>query len=136
MGRKNKVSIISIICWSTALLFGLWGLIMLALINRLSPGYSYLLTVGAVMMFGWAFLLIWADRNHSHRKGVFFITGLIAGGLLFAQLYGYFIGALSEKITMITGALLFALMALLVLSYFITKQAGHPKKYNLEQQLF
>jgi len=82
------------------------------------------------MMFGWAFLLIWADRDHYYRKGVFFITALVGVALLFAQLYGYFIGALPVKITMVTGTLLFALVALFALSYFVAKQAGCSKRYK------
>ncbi len=71
MGKIKKVSLISIICWSSAMLLGLGGIFMLASVNRFSPGYSYLSITGAVMMFGWAFLLVWADRDHSCRKGVF-----------------------------------------------------------------
>ena len=130
MGKIKKVSLISVICWSSAILLGLSGILMLSSVNRFSSGYSYLLIVGAVMMFGWAFLLVWADRDHSYRKGVFFITGLMSVGLLFAQMYGYFIGVLSLKIAIVIAAAPCALIILFALSYLAAKRADCPKRYN------
>jgi hypothetical protein len=135
MSKIKKGLCISIICWSSAILFGLWGVWMLTYISKFGPGYSYLLTVVAVMMFGWAFLLVWADRNHVYRKGVFFVTGLVATGLLLGQIYGYYIGVLTEKITIVTGTLLFALVVLFALSYFFSKRAVCPKSTILNSNL-
>ena len=130
MGKTKNVSLISMICWSSAILFYLWGILMLSSQSSSSPGHSYLLTVGAVMMFGWAFLLVWADRDHYYRKGVFFITALVAVGLLFAQMYGYFIGALSAKVAVSAGTLLCAVIILFTLSYFAAKRTGCSKRYK------
>jgi hypothetical protein len=130
MGKIKKVSLISIICWSSAMLLGLGGIFMLASVNRFSPGYSYLSITGAVMMFGWAFLLVWADRDHSYRKGVFFVTCLVAVGLLFAQVYGYFIGVLPLNVAIVIAAFLCALIILFALSYLAAKQADCPRRYN------
>jgi heme A synthase len=130
MGKIKKVSLISIICWSSAILLGLSGILMLSYVNRFSSEYSYLLIIGAIMMFGWAFLLVWADRDHSYRKGVFFITGLVAVGLLFAQVYGYFISVLSLKIAVAIATSLCALIVLFALSYLAAKRADCPKRYD------
>jgi len=117
-------------CWSSAILLGLSGVLMLSAVSQFSPGDSYLLIIGVVMMFGWAFLLVWANRDHSYRKGVFFITGLMAVGLLFAQVYGYFIGVLSLKIAVATATCLCAMIVLFALSYLAAKRADCPGRFD------
>ncbi len=134
MIKKDKISRISIICWSSAILLGLIGILMLSSIYRFGSEYSYLLIVGAVMMFGWAFLLVWADRDHYYRKGVFAITGLVTTGLLFAQMYGYSIGVLPLKIAVATAFFLCMLIVLFALSYLAVKRTGCSKK-NIFRQL-
>jgi len=45
-------------------------------ISNFNPGieYRYAMGVGASLMLGWAFLLIWADRQPAERKGVLLLT--------------------------------------------------------------
>jgi heme A synthase len=130
MGNTKKVFLTSIVCWSSAILLGLSGILILTSIDRSSPEYSYLLILGAVMVFSWASLLVWADRDHSYRKGVFAITGLMTVGLLFAQMYGYSIGVLSLKVTVAIAISLGALIVLFTLSYLAVKRSDCPKRYN------
>jgi hypothetical protein len=130
MAKIKRFSLISMICWSSAILLGLSGILILSSVSQFSSGNSYLLIIGVVMMFGWAFLLVWADRDHSYRKGVFLITGLMAVGLLFAQVYGYFIGVLSLKIAVATATCLCSMIVLFALSYLAAKRADCPKRFD------
>ena len=130
MAKIKNVSLISLICWSSAILLGLIGMLMLLSVSKFSSENGYLLIIGVVMMFGWAFLLVWAERDHSYRKGVFFITGLVAVGLLFAQGYGYIIGVLSLKIAVAIATSLCALIVLFALSYLAAKRADCPKRFD------
>jgi len=45
-------------------------------INDFDPGneYRYAMGMGASLMLGWTFLLIWADRKPVERKGVLLLT--------------------------------------------------------------
>ena len=131
MIKIDNVSRISIICWTSAILLGLIGILMLLSISSFNSEDSYLLVTGAVLMFGWAFLLVWADRDHSYRKGVFAITGLVTAGLLFAQIYGYSIGVLPLKITVATVFFLCLLIVLFALSYLAVKRTDCSKKHIL-----
>ena len=133
MSKSYRVPLISIICWTSSVLFGSSGVLMLAVSDRYEPPVGYALALGAIMMFGWVLLLLWADRNHEYRKGVFFISGLVAGGLLLAQVYGYFIGALSAATALVTGILLLGVITAFAFSYYVAKRVGCSKKYNVKQ---
>jgi hypothetical protein len=54
----------------------------------------------------------------------------VAVGLLFAQVYGYFIGVLSFYVAIVIATFLCALIILFALSYLAAIQADCPKKYN------
>lgn len=47
------------------------------------------LGIGASLMFGWAALLLWADRKPLERKGVLVLTVAVILGLAFTILYGF-----------------------------------------------
>ena len=57
-------------------------------LENFNPGaeYRFAMGMGASLMFGWAVLLIWADRKPLERKGILLITvfpaifGLMAAG--------------------------------------------------------
>ena len=136
MSKSYQVPLISIICWTSSALFGFSGLLMLAVQNRYEPTVGYALAISAIIMFGWAFLLIWADRNQAHRKGVFLITILIAAGLLLAQVYGFLIGVLSAAMALVTGILLLGVITSFACSYYIAKRLERSKRYDLERHFF
>jgi drug/metabolite transporter (DMT)-like permease len=75
--------------------------------------YRYPMGLAATLLFGWALLLIWADRRPLERRGVlpptiFVIVGLLAAGV-FAAASGIF--PIARIIpTSILGAALIALM--------------------------
>jgi hypothetical protein len=50
--------------------------------------YRYALGLGASLMLGWSFLLIWADRKPLERKGVILLTVFpVITGLILAEIY-------------------------------------------------
>ena len=49
--------------------------------------YRYAMRFGASLMFGWAVLLLWADRKPLERRGVLPITVLVIAGLAWAGAY-------------------------------------------------
>lgn len=81
---SNKVIFLRICYWFGAALDGVMVLPMLSPaiggavfgIPDFHPGsdYRYAMMVGASLMLGWAFLLVWADRKPLERKGVILIT--------------------------------------------------------------
>jgi len=93
---KNKILLLRISYWLGAILDFLTIIPMLNAkvgaamfgIANFNPGndYRYAMGVGASLMLGWTFLLIWADRKPLERKGVLILTicpvmlGLIASG--------------------------------------------------------
>ena len=51
-------------------------------------GFRYAMGTSASLMFGWTFLLIWADRQPVKRKGVLLLTIFpVITGLLASSLY-------------------------------------------------
>jgi len=83
--------------WTGAIIDGLAAIQMLvpaifAATNKLPdfhPGaeYKYAMGMGASLMLGWTFLLIWADRKPMERKGILPITvfpvifGMVVNGI-------------------------------------------------------
>ena len=49
--------------------------------------------MAAVLMLGFSAVLLWADRDPMHRRGVLGCTFLVVGGLLIANLAAGFAGA-------------------------------------------
>jgi len=59
-------------------------------IENFNPGndYRYAMGIGASLMCGWVFLLIWADRKPFERKGVLLLTMFpVLAGLIFSGIY-------------------------------------------------
>ena len=135
MGKIKKVTLISTICWSSAFIFSLMGIYMLSIMDRYSPANRYTIIICAVMLFGWAFLLLWADRNHPYRKGVFLITMLVAAGILCAQVYSFYIGIFPPFVTLVTCILMLGIISSFAFSYRLAKVAECPKRYNIDQHL-
>ena len=68
-------------------------------ISDFNPGndYRYAMGVGASLMLGWTFLLIWADRKPVERKGILLLTVFpVIFGLVIAGIYAF----ISNLITM------------------------------------
>jgi len=101
--RDSRIIWLRISYWTGAILDGLWVIPMLfpALgakiygIENLSFGgeFRYALAVGAALMLGWTFLLIWADRKPVERRGVLLLTIIpVKVGLDLANIYLFVYG--------------------------------------------
>jgi hypothetical protein len=52
------------------------------------PDYRYAMGIGASLMCGWVFLLLWADRKPLERKGVLLLTVIpVLVGLILSGVY-------------------------------------------------
>ena len=86
------------------------------------------LYMGASLMFGWTFLLVWADRKPFERKGVLLITIFpVIIGLALTTLYGYLSGFLPLKGAIPMWILQTFLTVLFLTAYF---SAQHNYEVN------
>lgn len=79
--------------------------------------FRYPMGLAAAVMFGWALLLIWADRRPLERRGVLLLTILVILGLLAAGFYAVAAGILPFARIIPTSLLGAALIALMGVSY-------------------
>jgi hypothetical protein len=77
----------------------------------------YPMGLAAAVMFGWALLLIWADRRPLERRGILLPTIFVILGLLSAGLYAVVSGILPLARIIPTSVLGAALIALMGVSY-------------------
>lgn len=95
---KSKILWLRISYWAGAILDGLVALHMLFPqilatrynLSNFNPSIEYktALGIGASLMLGWTFLLIWADRKPVERKGVLLVTIFPAlCGLVITEIY-------------------------------------------------
>ena len=116
---KNKIIWLRISYWVGAIADGLATLRML--FPKISYGveYRYALGLGASLMLGWTFLLVWADRRPLERKGVLLLTVFpVVTGILLAEIYAVAKRLITFREMLPTGIFLVALIALLSFSYF------------------
>jgi hypothetical protein len=98
---------------------GFAGILLLVPGRMGETEFRYPMGLGASLMFGWAALLLWADRRPLERKGVLLltifpvITGLVATGI-WAAASGHF----SVPRILPTSALGVVLIGLLGFSYW------------------
>ncbi len=80
--------------------------------------------LGASVVLGWAFLLIWADRKPVERKGVLLLTLFpVITGIIIAEMYAYFAGFMELESVLPTVVYLLALSALFAFSYLKAREA-------------
>ena len=116
---KNKIIWLRISCWVGAILDGLATLRMLFPKIAYGVEYRYALGLGASLMLGWTFLLVWADRKPLERKGVLLLTAFpVATGILLAEIYAVAKKLITFGEMLPTGIFLVAVIALFSFSYF------------------
>jgi hypothetical protein len=116
---RNKIIWLRISYWTGAIADGLAALRMLFPEYANGAEYRYALGLGASLMLGWTFLLIWADRKPLERRGVLLLTAFpVVSGLLLAEFYAVATGIISFKKMLPTGIFLAGLIALFSFSYF------------------
>ena len=85
--------------------------------------YRYALGLGASVVLGWAFLLIWADRRPVERKGVLLLTLCpVITGIILAEVYAYVSGFMELESVLPTVVFLLALSALFTFSYLNARE--------------
>ena len=88
-----------------------------------SVEYRYALALGASVILGWAFLLIWADRKPVERKGVLLLTLFpVITGIILAEVYAYVSGFIEVERVLPTVVYLLVLSALFTFSYLNARE--------------
>jgi len=119
---KNKIIWLRISYWVGAIADGIATLRMLFPKIAYGAEYRYALGLGASLMLGWTFLLVWADRKPLERKGVLLLTVFpVITGILLAEIYSVTKGLITFEKMLPTGIFLFVLIALFIFSYFNAK---------------
>ena len=114
--------------WVGAILDGLWVIPMyfpslgakIYGIEEMAFGgeFRYALAIGAALMLGWTFLLIWADRKPVERRGVLLLTIFpVKVGLDLANIYLFVYGYATVKGMLPSWILSFLLYVLFIYSY-------------------
>jgi hypothetical protein len=86
--------------------------------DGLGGDFRYALAVGAALMLGWTFLLIWADRKPVERRGVLLLTIFpVKVGLDLANIYLFVYGYVTVKGMFPSWILSFSLYVLFIYSY-------------------
>jgi hypothetical protein len=130
----NKIKILRISYWVGAIADGLAVIPML--FPRIggslfgisnfdpSPYYRYAMFLGASLMLGWAFLLLWADRKPLERRGVLIITVFpVITGIFLSGVYAVMINVVKLGNIIPTSTLQIAISALFLFSYFYARTA-------------
>ena len=116
---KNKIIWLRIGYWVGAVADGLAAVRMLLPQFSDDASYRYAMGLGASLMLGWTFLLIWADRKPLERKFVLLLTAFpVVTGLLLAEVYSVRAGIISFERMLPVGIFLAALIALFSFAYF------------------
>jgi len=119
---KNKIIWLRISYWVGAIADGIATLRMLFPKIAYGAEYRYALGLGASLMLGWTFLLVWADRKPLERKGVLLLTVFpVITGILLAEIYSVTKGLITFEKMLPTGIFLVLLIALFIFSYFNAK---------------
>ena len=119
---KNKIIWLRISYWVGAITDGIATFRMLFPKIAYGVEYRYALGLGASLMLGWTFLLVWADRKPLERKGVLLLTVFpVITGILLAEIYSVTKGLITFEKMLRTGIFLVALIALFIFSYFNAK---------------
>ena len=119
---KNKIIWLRISYWVGAIADGIATLRMLFPKIAYGAEYRYALGLGASLMLGWTFLLVWADRKPLERKGVLLLTVFpVITGILLAEIYSVTKGLITFEKMLPKGIFLAVLIALYLFSYLNAK---------------
>ena len=89
-----------------------------------NPGYEYryAMGLGASLMLGWTFLLIWADRRPVERRGVLLLTVFpVLFGLIISGIYAVMTGLISAGRMVPTWIFQGLITGLYLFSYVYTR---------------
>ena len=125
---NGKILWLRISYWVGAVLDGLYVIPMLVpkiggalyRIDDFNPGveYRYAMGVGAALMLGWTFLLLWADRKPVERRGVLLLTIFpVKVGLDLASIYPLAYGIIKPESMVVSWIISFLIYVLFIFSY-------------------
>ena len=87
-----------------------------------SDEYRYAMGLGASLMIGWTFLLIWADRRPVERRGILLLTVVpVLFGLIISGIYAVAIGLIPAERMVPTWVFQGLITGLYVFSYVYTR---------------
>jgi hypothetical protein len=120
---NNRVIWLRVSYWVGALVDTIAALRMLFPQSADGVEYRYALSIGAALMLGWVFLLIWADRRPIERKGVLLLTLFpVVTGIILAEIYAYISGFMELERVLPTIIFLFGLCVLFAFSYWNARE--------------
>jgi len=139
MTEKTKILFLRISYWMGAVLDAFFviplvipkfGLALFGCKNyTVTTEFQYVMGVGAALMLGWTFLLIWADRKPVARRGILLLT--IFPVKIMLDIYGIFAvikGAVPVQNQLPNWIIAVILYFLFIFSYVITNDLA--KKNN------
>ncbi len=131
LNMKKKIALLRFCYWTGAVLDALTVIPMLSSqlggrmfgIANFNPAaeYKYAMGLGATLMLGWTFLLIWADRRPIERKGVLILTVCpVLAGLFLSGIYAVNSGMISAVNMIPMWIIQITIASLYSFSYFYT----------------
>ena len=87
--------------------------------------YRYAMALGASLMLGWTFLLLWADRRPVERRGILLLTVCpVLVGLVVAGIYAVASGLVEVERAVPVWVFQSGLVALFLTSYLRARNLG------------
>ena len=129
---RKKILLLRICYWIGAVADAISAIVMLLPtlggsmygISDFNPGYEYryAMVLGASLMIGWTFLLIWADRRPVERRGVLLLTVFpVLFGLIIAGIYAVGTGLITADKMVPTWIFQGLITGLYLFSYLYTR---------------
>ncbi len=133
MEVKNKILWLRVCYWIGAIVDGFVAIAWLfpdfwasfSNFSQHQPGIelSFAMWQGAALMFGWAILLLWADRKPVERKSIILITIVpVISGLILANILSVTSGLRTFEATIPVLLLQLILAALFITGYWIQEK--------------
>jgi len=85
--------------------------------------FRYAMGMGIPLMFGWAVLLLWADRKPVERKGILPVTLLVVAGEAATQVWGIVTGFVPLQPLLPTFSMQVLLSALFLFGFWNARKA-------------
>ena len=129
---RKKILLLRVCYWIGAVADAVSAIIMLLPtvggamygIPDFNPGheYRYAMGLGASLMLGWTFLLMWADRRPVERRGVLLLTVFpVLFGLIISGIYAVTTGLISADRMVPTWIFQGLITGLYLFSYVYTR---------------
>jgi hypothetical protein len=135
---RKKIILLRVCYWIGAVADAISAIIMLLPtvggsiygIPDFNPGseYRYAMGLGASLMMGWTFLLIWADRRPVERRGVLLLTVFpVLFGLIITGIYAVATGLITAEMMVPTWIFQWVITGLYLFSYVYTRDLKENK---------